>query len=144
MKIAISRLNHVSLQGRSGEKEKARWFYGTLLGLKEIPLPKKLADLYDALWFQFFDINIHLVFSKNYEIPPIQYQNGVVLPHHHMGIEVKDIHSVRKELEKNQVKIIEGVGLPNGDHFYLLDPRGNFLEFVEYHPKRCRGSLQRP
>ena len=39
MKVNAKRINHVTIAVPAGEHEKARAFYGGLLGLEEIPRP---------------------------------------------------------------------------------------------------------
>jgi len=40
----VERLNHVHITGPPGCESKARWFYGELLGLREIPKPAPLRE----------------------------------------------------------------------------------------------------
>ena len=38
--VEFRRLNHVTINVPEGQEEKVRWFYGTVLGLKEVPDPR--------------------------------------------------------------------------------------------------------
>jgi 4-hydroxyphenylpyruvate dioxygenase-like putative hemolysin len=40
MKLKATRINHITVAVPAGEHEKAREFYGDLLGLEEIPGPR--------------------------------------------------------------------------------------------------------
>lgn len=133
MAVEFHRLNHITLTAPSGEQQKIRWFYGSVLGLKEVARPDNLEELYEIIWFKLLGFLLHIEFIKNFVKPPENYENGIILPGHHVALEVKNIKQVRKALEKEKVAIREAVTLPDRDRFYAQDPFGNFLEFIEFH-----------
>ena len=49
----------------------------------------------------------------------------------HIALEVKDLGAVRAYLEANGVEIREAVAIPDRQRFYVLDPFGNYFEFIE-------------
>ncbi len=49
----------------------------------------------------------------------------------HVAVEVKDLHAVRAYLEEKGVEIREAVVIPDRERFYVLDPFGNYFEFIE-------------
>jgi len=132
MVAEFTRLNHITVNAPSGSQDKVRWFYGKILGLKEVPIPPKLLDLYEIVWFQLLDFLLHIEFVKEFETPPENYENGAILPGRHIALEVKNIEHLRQELESHKVEIREAVPIPDRVRFYAKDPFGNFLEIIQF------------
>lgn len=132
MEIKIKRIHHLTVNAPSGEQEKVRWFYGTILGLKEIPIPKKLEGVYEIIWYELTNILLHIEFTKNYIEPREHYENNVIMPGRHFAIEVEKLSEIRTKFEKHQVIIREAVSLTDRDRFYAVDPFGNFIELIEF------------
>ena len=59
MSFPFTAIDHVQLAMPAGEEEKARRFYGDLLGMSEIPKPVELARR-GGCWFASGDVLIHL------------------------------------------------------------------------------------
>jgi catechol 2,3-dioxygenase-like lactoylglutathione lyase family enzyme len=133
MAISIRRLNHITVGAPSGQQAKARAFYGTLLGLKEVALPASLTAVYEIVWFELLDFLLHVEFTHNYVQPKVWTENGVVMLGRHTAIEVKNIKEVRKAMEDAGVVIHEAVVLADRDRYYSEDPFGNVLEIIEFH-----------
>lgn len=55
----FSGIDHVQLAMRAGEEERARAFYGSLLGMAEIPKPAELAKR-GGCWFACGPVQVHL------------------------------------------------------------------------------------
>ena len=125
MKVNAKRINHVTIAVPAGEHEKARAFYGSLLGLEEIPRPAALNAVYDLMWFRFLDILLHLDFTPPWMEPA---------ENRHVAFEVEDLPAVRRYLETQGATIREAVTMPDRERFYLLDPFGNYFELIELHP----------
>jgi extradiol dioxygenase family protein len=49
-----------------------------------------------------------------------------------MALEVHDLHKIRQYLEAKGATIREAVVMPDRNRFYLLDPFGNYFEFMEF------------
>ncbi len=124
MKVNAKRINHVTIAVPAGEHDKARAFYGGLLGLGEIPRPAALNAVYDLMWFRFLDILLHLDFTPPWT-PPAENR--------HLAFEVEDLPAVRRYLENNGATIREAVPMSDRERFYLLDPFGNYFELIEMH-----------
>jgi catechol 2,3-dioxygenase-like lactoylglutathione lyase family enzyme len=122
MSIEYRRFNHITIAVPAGEHAKVRAFYGGVLGLKEVEPPDSLSKLYDIIWYEWLDILLHLDFTPPWTRPA---QNR------HVGVEIKHIHRVRAYLEQQGVEILDGVAVPHRERFYLLDPFGNYFEFIE-------------
>jgi len=122
MKIDYRRLNHITIAVPAGEHDKVRAFYGGVLGLKEVERPDALNKVYDLIWYEWMDILLHLEFTPPWTRPA---QNR------HVGVEVKQIQRVRAYLEQQGAEILEALAVPDRERFYLLDPFGNYFEFIE-------------
>jgi catechol 2,3-dioxygenase-like lactoylglutathione lyase family enzyme len=69
------------------------------------------------------DIQLHLDFS-----PPWVTPAG----NRHVALEVHDLGGIRKYLDEKGATIREVVPMPDRDRFYLIDPFGNYFEFIEF------------
>jgi catechol 2,3-dioxygenase-like lactoylglutathione lyase family enzyme len=124
MAIEFTRLNHVTLNAPAGQHEKVRWFYGKVLGLKEVPTPQALEAYYDLIWFEIGDFLIHIDFA-----PPFFKATD----NRHLCLEVKEIAAVRRELEEKGAEIHDAIAIPGRDRFFVVDPFGNYFELLEMH-----------
>lgn len=131
MVMHIKRINHVTVNAPSGEEEKIRWFYGTILGLEEVTLPDALLKAYELVWFKLSDMLLHIEFTKNFIRPPDSFE-GAIMPGRHIAIEVAHIDEFKAELIAQKADIREAVVIPDRQRFYLVDPFGNFLEIIEF------------
>ena len=122
MTIAYRRINHVTLAVPAGEHAKVREFYGQVLGLQEVRRPEALGAIYDIIWYELLDILLHIDFTPPWTKPA---------ENRHIAVEVKDLDIVRAYLKENGVEIREAVPIPDRKRFYVLDPFGNYFEFVE-------------
>jgi catechol 2,3-dioxygenase-like lactoylglutathione lyase family enzyme len=122
MTIEYCRLNHVTIAVPAGEHEKARAFYGGVLGLKEIHRPDALGAVYDLIWYQCLDFLIHVDFTPPWFRPA---------ENRHVALEVKNLAVIRAYLESKKAEIREAVVIPDRDRFYVLDPFGNYFELIE-------------
>jgi catechol 2,3-dioxygenase-like lactoylglutathione lyase family enzyme len=59
MHIIVRSIDHVQLAMPPGEEERARTFYGSVLGLTEVPKPAELAKR-GGVWFESGAVKIHL------------------------------------------------------------------------------------
>ena len=49
MKIEYRRINHITVSVPAGEHERVKFFYGGVLGLKEVERPEALNKVYDLV-----------------------------------------------------------------------------------------------
>ena len=122
MDIEYRRVNHLTAAVPAGEHEKVRAFYSGILGLTEVTPPAALGGAYDILWFQWLEILLHIDFTPPWAKPA---------ENRHVAVEVRNIRTVRDHLEKQGAEIREAVVIPDRDRFYVLDPFGNYFEFIE-------------
>lgn len=122
MKIEYRRVNHVTVAVPAGQHEKVKSFYGGILGLKEVTPPGAVNGAYDILWFQWLDVLLHIDFTPPWFKPA---------ENRHLAVEVDDLAAVRDYLQKRGAEIREAVVIPDRLRFYVLDPFGNYFEFIE-------------
>ena len=119
MRVQIKRLNHVQISIPPGDEEKAREFYGKLLGLEEIPKPEVLRPS-GGLWYNVADIQLH-----------IGVEEGQSPSKRHPAFEVENLKAIRAYLMEHDVRTKDEHSLPGIDRFSFLDPFGNRIEFME-------------
>lgn len=114
-------IDHVQLAAPPGSEEEARNFYVKILGFREVEKPE-LLKANGGVWFQAGTINIHIGIEK----PFVPAQKA------HPAILVKNIEKLKEYLNENQVDFIVDYKLPSANRFYLSDPFGNRIEFLEW------------
>ena len=120
MKINIRRLNHVQICVPFGAEERAREFYGGLLGLEEIEKPEVLKKN-GGMWYKIADVALH-----------VGVEDVVAPSKRHPAFEVEDVTDVRTYLEQNGVRTKDEPDIPGVIHrFSLFDPFGNRIELFE-------------
>jgi catechol 2,3-dioxygenase-like lactoylglutathione lyase family enzyme len=115
-------LDHVQLTAPKGTEEKARWFYGEVLGLREIQKPEKLIAG-GGCWFQCGNHEIHIGVENEFS-PALKA---------HPGITVKNIGALRSRLEGNGFQVQEDTRIEDRKRIFINDPFGNRIEFLEFH-----------
>lgn len=118
--MQITRLDHVQLAMPPGGEEKAREFYGRLLNLSEIKKPEPL-KANGGCWFAGDGLELHLGVQDDF-LPASKA---------HPGLRVADLEAARQHFLAAGIAIIEdrsGVALRR---FYVNDPFGNRLEFMQ-------------
>jgi len=122
---AILGLDHVQLAMPRGAEEIARRFYTGILGLSEIAKPPDLAKR-GGVWFALGEQQLHLGVED--EFRPARKAHPAVL--------VRDIDELRDRLTAADLSPIDDDSLPDHRRFYVADPFGNRLEFLEKSPGR--------
>ncbi len=122
--MSIRGVHHLQLAFRAGNAPAMRHFYGDLLGLTELPdEPAEGAARREAtLRFAAGDQRIDLVGVAQWQpLPAVS----------HLAFEVQDLSSLRARLRAAELALVETQGLAGFARFYLKDPAGNQLEFLE-------------
>jgi catechol 2,3-dioxygenase-like lactoylglutathione lyase family enzyme len=114
------RLQHVSIPIPSGAEDRAREFYGGLLGLEERGVPPHL-DPARFIWFRFGppDLELHLMIGSE--------------PHadrRHLCIELSELEELRARLEAAGVETSDATEIVGRPRFFCRDPFGNLLELA--------------
>ena len=122
--MSIRGVHHLQLAFRAGNAPAMRHFYRDLLGLDELPGdPADGAAKQDAtLCFAAGHQRIDLVGVAQWQpLPAVS----------HLAFEVQDLATLRERLRGAQLALVENQGLAGFARFYLKDPAGNQLEFLE-------------
>jgi catechol 2,3-dioxygenase-like lactoylglutathione lyase family enzyme len=126
MTVRIEGLDHVQIAIPPGGEDAARHFYGTLLGLVEVPKPDSLASRGGCWFVGSGGVHLHLGVAQ-----PFQPATKA-----HIGLVVEDVMSARVALEAAGVTTTDDETALAVRRFYAADPFGNRVEFVD---RRDRG-----
>lgn len=121
--MSVHSINHVQLGFPSGEQSVIRHFYAGLLGLNEFRAPGA-----STLRFHAGPQRVDLVPTENWQPPPAL---------HHLAFEVNNLPGLRAKLLDAGFELDESRPLPGHLRFYVRDPAGNPLEFVEPDPSQA-------
>lgn len=118
--MPIIDIDHVQLAMPAGCENEARDFYGDLLGLTELAKPANLARR-GGVWFQAGSRQLHLGVEADFR--PAKKAHPAFL--------VQDLAELRRRLVANGHAPQDDEPLAGYDRFYVSDPFGNRLEFLE-------------
>ena len=113
-------IDHVQLAMPSGQEDAARIFYGDALGLAELAKPLELAAR-GGVWFGAESVQLHLGVEMDFR--PAKKA--------HPAIRVELLDQLADRLSKAGYEIQFDDTLPGYRRFYVCDPSGNRLEFLE-------------
>jgi catechol 2,3-dioxygenase-like lactoylglutathione lyase family enzyme len=122
--VSLAGLDHVQVAAPAGCEEAARSFYGTLLGLEEIPKPTQLA-LRGGCWFRLGEHELHVGVDEPF-LPAIKA---------HPGITTSSPSALRELAERLTsagvtVEWADAAELEGRERFHVRDPWGNRLELL--------------
>ena len=119
--MKITGFDHFQITMPKGEEAKAREFYAGLLGLIEIPKPPNLAKR-GGLWFWVGSQQLHVSVEEDFR----PARKG------HPAFLVTELAKYRKSAkEKGYAPYDDSELLEGYNRFFLTDPFGNRLEFLE-------------
>lgn len=121
MSIVYRGIDHIQIAAPKECEVKARKFYGEVLGLEEIPKPDNLQGR-GGCWFQFGPHEIHVGVQLDF-VPATKA---------HPGLLVSDLPSLKKNLEEQGIAIKEDTPIKGRNRFFVSDPFGNRIEFLEF------------
>jgi catechol 2,3-dioxygenase-like lactoylglutathione lyase family enzyme len=117
--IRFTQIDHCSVL--ITDLARARWFYGDVLGLKEIAKPKTFDFV--ALWFSLSDDQtLHL----------LQKPHPDTISPRHFALRVPDARAAREHFRSCGVEIQETGPIPHCDRFFVRDPDGNRIELIQW------------
>lgn len=120
MKIQFKRFDHVQVCIPKGTEERAREFYGGLLGLEEIEKPEVL-KANGGLWYSVADVQLH-----------VGAEDVVAPSKRHPAFDVEDAKGARSYLEEHAVRTKDEADIPGVVYrFSFFDPFGNRIELLE-------------
>ena len=114
-------LHHVQLAMPAGEEEAARRFYGTVLGLTEIPRPARAVAGRAACGSWRGDLEVHLGVEERFS-PAVKA---------HPAFLVERIEDVRARIEGAGYRVTDTVQMEGFHRIYVRDPFGNRVELIE-------------
>ncbi|MGD8188700.1 VOC family protein [Brevibacillus ginsengisoli] len=123
MVYKFSGIDHVQLAAPEGCEAEARSFFADVLGWSEIPKPESLQKR-GGVWFQCGTHQVHIGVQKDF-VPATKA---------HPAFQVQNIESLREYLLQRNIQVIDDEARADEGvkRFYLNDPFGNRLEFLEY------------
>lgn len=102
-----------------GEAE-AVSFYEGMLGIPRVAKPAHL-ESWGGCWFENVRVRVHLGVDEQF-IPARKA---------HPALMVSDLEALRSRLEKRGMDVVVDEPLAGFDRFYVADPFGNRLEFLQ-------------
>lgn len=117
--MAIIGLDHVQIAIPAGGEDKARAFYGDLLGMHEVPKPANLSP--SGCWFERGGVDLHV--GVDPEFLPARKAHPALL--------VDDLAALRRRLEQAGVPTKDDKPVEGYDRFFAEDPFGNRIEFMQ-------------
>ncbi|MCM3627161.1 VOC family protein [Paenibacillus glycanilyticus] len=123
MSFHFTGIDHVQLAAPEGCEPEARSFFTGLLGWMEVPKPASLMKR-GGVWFQCGMHQIHIGVQKDF-IPAKKA---------HPAFHVRNIDALKEYILQKGIPVIEDDTRPNEGvkRFFLTDPFGNRLEFLEW------------
>ncbi|OGX68508.1 MAG: glyoxalase [Paenibacillus sp. RIFOXYA1_FULL_44_5] len=123
MNFSFSGIDHIQLAAPAGCEAAARNFFSELLGWAEIPKPENLRKR-GGVWFQCGAHQVHIGVQENF-VPATKA---------HPAFHVQHVDELRSYLLAHSVQVIDDDARHDEGviRFYLNDPFGNRLEFLEW------------
>ncbi|MHC0035607.1 VOC family protein [Pseudoneobacillus sp. C159] len=114
-------IDHVQLAAPKGCEEAAREFWGEKLGLKEIPKPESLQGR-GGCWFEIGNQQLHIGVEADFQ--PAKKA--------HPAFIIENLETFGNHLENRGVTIKHDAPIDGRNRFFVSDPFGNRVEFLEY------------
>jgi catechol 2,3-dioxygenase-like lactoylglutathione lyase family enzyme len=114
-------LDHVQIAAPPGSEELARWFYGGLLGLRELEKPERLRSR-GGIWFALGGAQLHI--GVEHDFRPAKKAHPAI------RLDVAALETLAARLIGDGVAVRWDVELPDVRRFYTEDPWGNRLELL--------------
>jgi catechol 2,3-dioxygenase-like lactoylglutathione lyase family enzyme len=125
VEVPIIGVDHIQLAMPVGQESEARAFYSGVLQLSEVRKPPALA-LRGGVWFENGKVRVHLGADSDFK--PARRA--------HPGFLVLDLPRLAADLRDAGYEVIDDEPLDGYDRFFVNDPFGNRLEFLEPYPDR--------
>ncbi|MDH4384282.1 MAG: VOC family protein [Caulobacter sp.] len=113
-------IDHVQIAIPPGGEEKARAFYGDLLGLVEVPKPPAMAAR-GGCWFESGAIKVHLGVEQD-------FRANVKA---HVAFEVDDVQALSDLARAAGYAVKPDDEIADVERAFVFDPFGNRLEFLK-------------
>lgn len=117
----VTALHHVNVTVPVELETAAKYFYGVILGLKQIPKPATSRQ--SGAWFEIGATQLHLSVESGNDTRP---SSG------HICFVISDLTDAEQRFREAGVEIIpDPRPNPNAPRFYVRDPGGNLLEIAQ-------------
>jgi len=113
-------IDHVQIAIPPGGEEKARAFYGDMLGLVEVPKPPTSAAR-GGCWFESGSIKVHLGVEQD-------FRANVKA---HVAFEVDDVQALSDLARAGGYAVKPDDEIADVERAFIFDPFGNRLEFLK-------------
>ena len=117
--MAITGLDHLQLAIPAGGEDKARSFYGDLLGMDEVPKPSNLSRT--GCWFERGSVSLHVGVDPDF-VPASKA---------HPAFLVDDLAQLRAQLDRAGFVTKDDKPVEGYARFFSFDPFGNRIEFMQ-------------
>jgi catechol 2,3-dioxygenase-like lactoylglutathione lyase family enzyme len=119
--IMVTQLHHVNVTVPAALEEATKFFYGAVLGLRQVPKPA--ASRQSGAWYQIGEVQLHL---------SVEAEPPGPLSSRHICLAVADLAVAEKTFRDAGIEIIlDPRPAPGSPRFYVRDPGGNQLEMVQ-------------
>lgn len=125
MRFTFKKIDHILIAAPKGSEEAARQFFTKILSFKEVEKPDSLKRR-GGVWFANENIQIHI----GIEEPFIPAKKA------HPAFEVENIENLKQHLLTQGITVQDDENLPGAKRFFIFDPFGNRIEFLEWTSKR--------
>jgi catechol 2,3-dioxygenase-like lactoylglutathione lyase family enzyme len=118
----VTAFDHVNVTVRPADEEATKHFYGTTMGLIEVPKPESLRSRGGA-WYQLGPVQLH-----------VSREEGVdnQFAKRHFCLLVADLEAAERQLRNAGVEILpDEQPVPGNPRFYVRDPGGNRIEIAQ-------------
>jgi len=116
-------MDHVNVIVPKSLEDAAKHFYGSVLGLKEIPKPIESQGRGGA-WYELGDVQLHL--SVRAEAAAAEVRKG------HVCYALADVEFAERQLRAAGITIIpDDQPVAGKPRFYVRDPGGNLIELAQ-------------
>jgi catechol 2,3-dioxygenase-like lactoylglutathione lyase family enzyme len=115
--MTVLGIDHVQVPAPAGGEDRARAFYGGVLGMEELPKPEVLR-VRGGCWFRAGGQELHVGVEEPFT-PALKA---------HPGLVVSDLDALRARLAAAGVAHEDDAGIEGADRLFVHDPFGNRLE----------------
>jgi catechol 2,3-dioxygenase-like lactoylglutathione lyase family enzyme len=122
MSAGIINFHHVNVTVPRALEQAAKDFYGTRLGLEEVPKPEA-SRARGGAWYQLGSVQLHLSLEDGLDERPST---------RHVCFVVENLDRARQHLASAGVEILPDPRPVSGtQRFYVRDPGGNLIEIAQ-------------